>query len=642
MTSTVIVAPADALTDVLGRIRVASGGGRQVRLEIPPGAALFLTAAEFRALKEAVDQERIAITVGTADPLRLQLARMLGLTTSAEERPAAPRAVPRPAPPAPPAPETAPRSRPHNLVQPTPSTPPAQIERPAATPPRSIAITEPTAAVSQAKPEPAPPSEEASPRTPPPEAVIDGAARARDDSSPSGSAASIPDDATVSPDAAKATVAIRGRRLLGHRWRPQLTPPTAPPAIVPAARIADPDLAAEPELVEQPAVPWTTRLRPRSPVAWAASAVALTLLAIVIVVLLLPHAEIAVTPRRQPLSGGVVLAVAAAGAPAGDADMAVTATPRTLTVPVKETIQTTGSRREPDAVAEGTLSLSNPGPDAITIKKGTAVESETGITFAFVANVKVPAGDPAANDVGTATGKVRADDAGSAGNVQTGELGGRLPSGVYYSNREGPIGGGTDRRIPVVAREDLETLRDRAATDLPKRAEATFADQLQDGIALLPSSITTSEAEDRFDHEVGDDAETITLTATRSVTALIYNRVDALNQATAELQRQLGSSAPDGFALDPTSLELREPAVIEASADGARYRIDATAQARAVISGEQIAALQRDLAGDDPKAAEAHLRTIEEIESFTIDYSPGWFPKRMPTNPKRIAIDIRS
>jgi len=389
-------------------------------------------------------------------------------------------------------------------------------------------------------------------------------------------------------------------------------------------------------------VPWTTRLRPRTPVAWAVSTVALALLAVAGIILLLPHAAIAVTPRHQPVRGDIVLAVAAAGAPAGDADVTVTAAPRTMTVPIKETMQTTGSRREPDAFAEGTVSLSNPLPEAITIKKGTEVKTETGTTFAFIANVKVPAGDPDANDFGAATAKVRAQDAGSGGNVQTGELGGRLPSGVYYSNREGPIGGGTDRRIPVVAKEDLQTLRDRAAADLPERAEVTFTDQLQDGVVILPSSITTGEAKDDFDHKAGDDAETITLTATRSVTALTYNRTAALDQATTQLQRRLNGSAPDGFALDAASLKLAKPTAIEESANAARYRIAGTAEARAIISGEKISELKRDLAGDDPTAAESRLRTVPEIESFTIDYSPGWFPKRMPTNPKRIAIAIRS
>ncbi len=642
MTPTVIVAPADALTDVLGRIRVASGGGRQVRLEIPPGAALFLTAAEFRALKEAVDQERIAITVGTADPLRLQLARMLGLTTSAEERPAAPRAVPRPAPPAQPAPEKVSRSQRHqNLAPPAPPAPPP----PAPVEPKAAAASPSPAATQRAIP-PAAPTPQAAPaptEQTPPRRSAPARQSLDDDSKPSSPAGtSDPAEVTEQPALRIETIAARGRRLLSTRWRPRVASPEAPSAPIPAADLAIPAAEPEEEAGERLPVPWTTRLRPTTPVAWAVSAVALALLAIAGIILLLPHAAIAVTPRHQPVTGEIVLAVAAAGVPAGDADVTVAAAPRTMTVPIKETMQTTGSRREPDAVAEGTISLSNPLPEAMTIKKGTEVTTETGMTFTFIANVKVPAGDPDANDFGTATAKVRAQDAGSGGNVQTGELGGRLPSGVYYSNREGPIGGGTDRRIPAVAKEDLQTLLDRAAADLPERAEATFADQLQDGVVILPSSITTGEAENHFDHEAGDDAETITLTATRSVTALTYNRAAALDQAAALLQRRLTGSAPDGFAIDAASLNLAEPTPIEESANAARYRITGTAEARAIISGEKISELKRELAGDDPTAAESRLRTVPEIERFTIDYSPGWFPKRMPTNPKRIAIDIRS
>ena len=58
-----------------------------VNLVIPIDSSLLLTTREFRALKDAVDAERLAVSVRTADPLRLQLAQRLGMPVQAMPRP---------------------------------------------------------------------------------------------------------------------------------------------------------------------------------------------------------------------------------------------------------------------------------------------------------------------------------------------------------------------------------------------------------------------------------------------------------------------------------------------------------------------------------------------------------------------------
>ncbi|HET7093014.1 MAG TPA: hypothetical protein VFI22_06045, partial [Thermomicrobiales bacterium] len=74
-----VVASDDALAGVLERLRQAGANGRKVDLVIPADSALLLTAAEFRALRDALDRDRLAVTLRTDDPLRMQLARLLGI-----------------------------------------------------------------------------------------------------------------------------------------------------------------------------------------------------------------------------------------------------------------------------------------------------------------------------------------------------------------------------------------------------------------------------------------------------------------------------------------------------------------------------------------------------------------------------------
>ena len=71
----------------MSRLREAAQGGRVVDLVVPIDSALLLTAREFRSLKDAIDEERIAVVLRTSDPLRLQLAERLGMRAQALPRP---------------------------------------------------------------------------------------------------------------------------------------------------------------------------------------------------------------------------------------------------------------------------------------------------------------------------------------------------------------------------------------------------------------------------------------------------------------------------------------------------------------------------------------------------------------------------
>jgi hypothetical protein len=81
---TVRIDPHDSLPDVLERIRSATG--QAVSLEIPDHSPIFLTATEFRTLRDVADRSSVNLSVVTEDRLRLQLASMFGFSER-EDRP---------------------------------------------------------------------------------------------------------------------------------------------------------------------------------------------------------------------------------------------------------------------------------------------------------------------------------------------------------------------------------------------------------------------------------------------------------------------------------------------------------------------------------------------------------------------------
>ena len=683
----------DALDDVIDRIRDAAAGGQPVALSIPAESALFLTASEFRALKSAVDRGRIVVTVRSADPLRLQLARMLGLDATPEVRPrprpappaAAPvQAVPSvPTPPAPaPAPDPAPVKKAAAAKKGGASASPA-AKKPA---PKLAAVatgedatpadrpeTAPTAPKrAKAKPAaigPAPPA--ASPSAP----VTDDAATARprnaapatatgdEQAAEIGDAWPEPPPPVVRPrplplrERLKRVVATRPR---GHPDGTAVSgddAAAAPPEIVgvetaasepveaePAvAASADDDPSPETVAAEPGAEPWWRRPSPRNlplPARIAAVVVAVLLVAALGYAILAPRAAIRVALAREPVAATLIYDVTADGSPLDPgAEFAIEAERQTVDVLFDASIPTTGTRAEPDQTATGEIRLANPMAEEITVERGTIVSTESGVDFATVDAVAVPGVNPSDGQAGTAAVSIRALEPGTGGNVTNGEIGGRLESGIYYSNRDRPTDGGTDRTIPIVAAADLETLRAKAATEIPTLAETAFAEEF-DGMVPIPGSLVTGRGSDEFSAEEGAETERLSLRMLRPIAAFIYDPAAVREEAAAELRLRLDAEMPTGYRLDDDTIELAEATVLDDQERGTRFEIQATAASVAEFTSDERRDLAQDLAGKDPADAETVLDGLPQIDRFEIAYHPSWFPNRMPSNPDRITWEF--
>jgi hypothetical protein len=675
----------DALDDVLARVREAGGSGH-IALVIPTGSSLFLSAAEFRLFKDAVDRSRIPVTVHSADSLRLQLARMLGFDTVAAPPPKPFRpAPPPPSPLAPPLPDRPPASPPSAARDASPIAaavpPPSSTNPPPPPPPAPPPDLSDEAVTPPAAPPAAPPSadESSAGRFPTPQTGVVTS------TPPNGSPAPANPEATAGPEESSADVTNPA-----DHW-PEVPPsvesaaaPTPRRRLVPRSRIARPRLIRArpvpavtptatpvgdaggvddgigdsfepgdaPQGIGQDApkrfhlpIPdaWRQRLSPRSLPVLIAIAIAAIALIAVVVTLLLPRADVRVVLKSEPVHAELVYDVTADGDPLGTgADQVVAGEPLTLDVVYQGSIPTTGSRSEPDQTAAGTVRLANPTGEEQTVQAGTTVSTEQGVEFAFAADVKVPAADPATGRAGSATAKVSAVKPGGRGNVETGALGGRLPNGVFYSNRDGPTEGGTDRKIRIVAPEDLEKLRQQAAATLPSLAAQTFAKKQTAGAVALPGSFKIGKGSDRFDHKAGDEAAAISLQATRPVTALTYDPTSVLAHAQDTLRDRLAAATSDGYAVDPSSIRITTPTAAKEEATGTRFQLLADAQARAVLDDDQRRELASRLAGKDQAETETILRAESAIDRFEISYRPAWMPDRMPSDAGRIKIEPES
>jgi hypothetical protein len=372
----------------------------------------------------------------------------------------------------------------------------------------------------------------------------------------------------------------------------------------------------------------------------AAALAVLVVAAVLAIRYVVPQATIRIVPRTAAVASSLVFDVTADGQPTDDAAAFALATqPQQIEVVWKGTVPVTGVRVEPDGTANSAIELRNPAAEPLTVDAGTTITTETGVEFAFAEAVTVPAADAATGAPGAATGNVQAVQPGSGGNVGTGELGGRLENGVYFSNRMGPAAGGTDKEFPVVDQADLDGLIAAAREAAPALATEAVAAE-QPGAKILPSSVEIAEQVDTFDHEVGAEVGEVALSATLTIDVLTYDGAAASERYEAALAAQLADDAPDGFVVGAEDIAFAEPALLEERDGGARLEVTASAEAEAVLDDGERAALAAALAGASPEEAAAVLGRSQEIAEFSVDYHPSWLAPRMPNNAGRIQFEV--
>lgn len=475
--------------------RLAEEDLEELTLDIPEGATTLFTAREFRRLASAARAAGVVVRIASDDPLRRELARIIGLpVVGAAERHATP--DPEPASPE----ETA---APAASVADDGDAPTRRIDMPASAEDGIAPVEVPLT----------------------PWRGLDTARQVEDDEVDDGS------------------------------WSFVITPPTRPAP----DRTEDLDAswaawASRSFDVAGEAAPRRRRRSRRGPRVVAAI-LALVVVAAVLLVVVAPAATIAVTPRVEVVQAQVTYGLALPGA-SFDVQIAPTSVSTTLTA--SASIPTTGERFVPDSTATGSLLLTNPSTAEVFVGAGSVATDARGAEYVTTADVVVPAADPYGSmTFGSVAAPVRASMPGTDGNADAETIYGQWDTGVFYTNRD-PISGGTVRRIATVSDADRAALEATARAELDARAANALAGLVPAGATLLPGSEQRGEITLRFDHAVGEDATALRVEASLPVTAQIFDPEAMRAQAADEVTRRLSASAGDGELLDG-SVEVSEP-----------------------------------------------------------------------------------
>jgi hypothetical protein len=307
----------------------------------------------------------------------------------------------------------------------------------------------------------------------------------------------------------------------------------------------------------------------------------------------------------------------------------------------EDTLSTTGISLVGDK-ARGNVNLFNKTSSEKTFAAGTIFEYED-IVFELEEEVTVVAAEEeeggSGMDYGSGEATLLAKDIGAEANIDKNSKlkVGDFSEDTYSATVIDNFSGGSSREVRVVSKEDLETLLSQLRTSLNEIAIDEFTEESRDGVYFVPTNnnrITSFE----YDHEEGDEVETLSLEMTLEVEAIKYLSSDLKQLAQAVLLMDLPENYE--FVDEEPSLLSDQPVPAEDDSNRLILSTELSARSRANIDEESLLDL---LLGKSIEEAKNNLEDKELINQAKIVYQPSFltqFMQRLPKNSSRFNFII--
>jgi len=250
-----------------------------------------------------------------------------------------------------------------------------------------------------------------------------------------------------------------------------------------------------------------------------------------------PQADITITPLARAITTTTTISIVSGSE--------VNGIPGRLLPPVSQTLSKTiaasGHGHQEATRSYGLLTFYNGSLNSQTIPAGTTFTGSDGVTIQTDADVTIPPNNPPLD--GQASVNAHAVNTGSRGNIQAGDVNLALSSFLVVKNQLAFLGGQNEQNFLFVQASDIQTTKAELDTEVLKSLQASVHQELQTGEALIPPTCSTST---RSDHQIGEEANTVTVTLTTICSAVEYNQQALQDKADGLLTRnavhQLGTA----------------------------------------------------------------------------------------------------
>jgi hypothetical protein len=307
----------------------------------------------------------------------------------------------------------------------------------------------------------------------------------------------------------------------------------------------------------------------------------------------------------------------------------------------QDSISTTGISLVGDK-AKGEVELLNKTAAEKTFAANTNLTYED-IVFTLDEEITVPAAKEEEGETvlvyGSIKVKVTAKDIGADGNIakESKLKVADFSNDTYSATAVDSFSGGSSREVRVVSQTDLDNLLNQFRDSLNKLATDEFIQESKDGIYFVPTG-NKKIAEFTYDHEEGDEVETLSLSMTLAVEAIKYLSSDLKQLAEAVLLLDLPENYT--FVDEEPSLLSDQPQPMADNSNRLVLDAELSAKSKAVIDQES---LLNSVLGKSIEEAKSNLQKNTLIKESEIIFQPAFMAKflqKLPKDSRRLNLII--
>ena len=191
-----------------------------------------------------------------------------------------------------------------------------------------------------------------------------------------------------------------------------------------------------------------------------------------------------------------------------------------ITISQSQTTKATGIGHQNAQAARGYISLYNGQFQTVFIPAGMILTSASEVQIITDQDVTIPAGNPPR--YGQAMVSAHAVNPGLHGNIPAYDINQACCALSVLAKNIGAFSGGQDARTyPTVTQDDIHKLSTVLKTTLAKSIQGAYQEQLRPEEQLFAFACTTHIISD---HQAGEAATEVTVTASETCSGVIYNR----------------------------------------------------------------------------------------------------------------------
>ncbi len=212
--------------------------------------------------------------------------------------------------------------------------------------------------------------------------------------------------------------------------------------------------------------------------------------------------------------------------------------------------------------ATGVKTVGDPAKGSITIRNGTAVPIKlpAGVIVTSSGNLRFTLDNSASvsaalspSQPGEVKVNATADAIGAESNLAKGELFkvSNYPKSEVDAISETDFTGGSSRQSKVVSKDDLKNLEQTLTNKLKDSAKVQLSSTFSDSDYLVPNSEKITVTNKKFDHQSGEEADTVSLDLSIDLTSLVISKNNIVEHARLVMEKM----TPTGYVLRDSQIE---------------------------------------------------------------------------------------